>query len=72
LIIGGREEHLDVNNIEGKDTKQLIKMDCSYNRMTNLDSLSEFKKIKSLSLFMVVSNEEKQWLKLNYPTINIH
>jgi hypothetical protein len=63
---------IDLNNVEGKDTKQLIKLGCYYNRMTNFDSLSEFKKLKSLSLFMVISYEEKQRLKLNYPTINIH
>ena len=65
-------EHLDLNNAEGKDTKQLIKLGCCYNKMTNFDSLSEFKKLKSLSLFMVISNEEKQRLKVHYPTINIH
>jgi hypothetical protein len=62
---------IDLNNVEGKDTKQLIKLGC-YNRMTNFDSLSEFKKLENLSLFMVISYEEKQRLKVHYPTINIH
>lgn len=72
MVIGGLEKYLDANNAEGKDTKQLIKLGCCYNKMTNFDSLSEFKKLKSLSLFMVISNEEKQRLKVHYPTINIH
>lgn len=64
-------EYLDVNNAEGKDTEQLTKLGCCYNTMTNFDSLSEFKKLKSLSLFMVISNEERQKLKLKYPNIKI-
>lgn len=62
-------EILDLNNAEGMDADQLKFLGCCHNTMSNFDSLSELKKIKTVSLFMVITNEEKKRLQKDYPNI---